>query len=47
MEAPPRFNDWFKANKVYKLQKALHGLKQFPRAWFERFAKAMENWKFL
>ena len=30
-------------NKVYKLKKTLYGLKQFPRAWFGRFAKVMKE----
>ncbi|KAL6331766.1 hypothetical protein AAG906_020105 [Vitis piasezkii] len=30
-------------NKVCKLNKALYDLKQSPRAWFGRFAKAMKN----
>ncbi|RDX65321.1 hypothetical protein CR513_56031, partial [Mucuna pruriens] len=32
-----------RGSKVCKLQKVLHGLKQFPRAWFERFTKAMKE----
>ncbi|KAK2997970.1 hypothetical protein RJ639_026398 [Escallonia herrerae] len=29
------------SRRVCKLQEALYGLKQFPRAWFERFTKSM------
>jgi len=29
--------------KVCKLKKALYGLKQSPRAWFERFSRAMQR----
>ncbi|KAJ9705810.1 hypothetical protein PVL29_003762 [Vitis rotundifolia] len=31
------------SNKVCKLKKALYGQKQFPRAWFRRFAKVMKE----
>ena len=30
-------------NKMCKLKKAIYGLKQFPRAWFGRFAKVMKE----
>ncbi|WKA06787.1 hypothetical protein VitviT2T_024671 [Vitis vinifera] len=30
-------------NKVCKLQKALYGIKQSPKAWFGRFAKVMKE----
>jgi len=36
VEQPPSFGDEKKPNHVYKLKKALFGLKQAPRAWFER-----------
>jgi hypothetical protein len=36
VEQPPGFEDDKKPNHVYKLKKALHGLKQAPRAWYER-----------
>ena len=35
VEQPPGFEDPKFPNHVYKLQKALHGLKQAPRAWYE------------
>jgi hypothetical protein len=41
MEIPPGFSCPKAEGKVCKLKKALYGLKQSPRAWFERFAKAM------
>ena len=36
VEQPPGFEDDKKPNHVYKLKKALCGLKQAPRAWYER-----------
>ncbi|GJW95659.1 putative ribonuclease H-like domain-containing protein [Tanacetum coccineum] len=32
---PPRFEDLEFPNKVYKVEKALYGLHQAPRAWYE------------
>lgn len=31
------------AGQVCKLKKALYGLKQSPKAWFDRFSKAMKS----
>ena len=36
VEQPPGFEDVKKPNHVYKLRKALYGLKKAPRAWYER-----------
>ena len=36
VEQPPGFEDPKKPNHVYKLSKALYGLKLAPRAWYER-----------
>jgi hypothetical protein len=36
VEQPPGFEDEKKPNRVYKLKKGLHGLKQAPRAWYDR-----------
>ncbi|GJT20895.1 ribonuclease H-like domain-containing protein [Tanacetum coccineum] len=38
MHQPPGFVDPNKPNYVCHLQRSLHGLKQAPRAWFQRFA---------
>ena len=43
MEVPSRFESDLAIKKVYKLKKTLHKLKQFPRAWVERFFKVMKN----
>ena len=44
MELPPGYNHIGSENKVCKLEKALNGLKQSPRAWFGRFCKAIKNY---
>ncbi|KAI3819488.1 hypothetical protein L1987_13327 [Smallanthus sonchifolius] len=36
---PPGFEDPHNINKVYKLDKALYGLQQAPRAWYETLSK--------
>lgn len=41
MEVPPGYGKDLAANTVCKLKRALYGLKQSPRAWFGRFARAM------
>ncbi|KAM0019206.1 putative RNA-directed DNA polymerase [Helianthus debilis subsp. tardiflorus] len=46
MEAPPGFNENFKAGEICRLKKSLYGLKQSPRAWFERFTLAMKKYGF-
>lgn len=42
MDSPPGFESQFN-QKVCKLQKSLYGLKQSPRAWFERFAQFIKK----
>ena len=41
MEIPPGFDDKKTKEKIYRLKKSLYGLKRSPRAWFDRFSKAM------
>jgi hypothetical protein len=35
VEQPPGFKDQEYPNHVYKIHKALYGIKQAPRAWYE------------
>jgi len=41
MELPPGYGEKTAAKTVCRLKKAFYGLKQSPRAWFERFTKVM------
>ena len=41
MEIPPGFEDAKTVGKVCRLKRSLYGLKQSPRAWFDRFRLAM------
>ena len=43
MALPPRFCKEKEETRVCKLKKSLYGLKQSPRAWFDRFAKVIKN----
>ena len=43
MEPPPGFERDLGSGKVCRLVKSLYGLKQSPRAWFERFGKVMKK----
>ncbi|KAJ9682786.1 hypothetical protein PVL29_018666 [Vitis rotundifolia] len=44
MSLPPGFEESFGVRKVCKLKKSLYGLKQSPRAWFERFGKVIKHY---
>jgi hypothetical protein len=41
MELPPGFGTSETTGKVCKLRKSIYGLKHSPRAWFDRFRKAI------
>jgi len=43
MSLPPGFEEHLGDGKVCRLRKSLYGLKQSPRAWFERFGKAVKG----
>ena len=42
MDAPPGFGETF-GTKVCKLKNSLYGLKQSPRAWFEKFTQFVKS----
>ena len=42
MDSPPGFEGRFQS-RVCKLKKSLYGLKQFPRAWFEKFTRSVKD----
>lgn len=42
MTLPPAF-DKGRSDKVCRLKKYLYGLKQSPRAWFDRFSKVLKS----
>lgn len=46
MDTPPGYTASSKTEVVCKLQRALYGLKQSPRAWFGRFSQAMKKYGF-
>ena len=43
MDLPPGFDSEWKNGKVYRLKKLLYGLKQSPRACFDRFTRAIQQ----
>ena len=45
MNPPPRFEAQFN-NRVCKLLKSLYGLKQSPRAWFDRFSTYIKSQRY-
>jgi len=47
MDLPPGFEKSLGTNKVCRLKKSLYGLKQSPRAWFERFGKAVKSYGYI
>ncbi|KAL5750189.1 hypothetical protein ACOSP7_024792 [Xanthoceras sorbifolium] len=44
MEISPGLETHSTKHKVYRFKKSLYGLKQSPRAWFERFTKAVKRY---
>lgn len=46
MDSPPGFEEKF-GSKVCKLKKSLYGLKQSPRAWFEKFTQSVRKQGYL
>lgn len=47
MTQPPGFQDAERSNYVYKLNKSLHGLKQFPGAWYEKLVDLLVSLDFI
>ncbi|WJZ84163.1 hypothetical protein VitviT2T_003782 [Vitis vinifera] len=47
MDIPAGLETTTNFNKVYRLRKSLYGLKQSPRAWFERFTKVVKGYRFV
>jgi hypothetical protein len=47
MDIPPGYTVNSKSEIVCKLQRALYGLKQSPRAWFGRFSLAMKKYGYI
>jgi hypothetical protein len=43
MQIPPGFESNHNTGKVLRLHRSLYGLKQSPRAWFDRFRQAMQK----
>ena len=44
MDLPSGFDGGYEGRKVYRLKKSLYGLKQSPRAWFDRFTKFVKKY---
>ena len=42
-DLPPSFDSKSKNGKISKLKKSLYGLKQSPRAWFDRFSSMIQR----
>ncbi|RVW76743.1 Retrovirus-related Pol polyprotein from transposon TNT 1-94 [Vitis vinifera] len=47
MDIPAVFETTSNFNKVCRLRKSLYGLKQSPKAWFERFTKVVKGYGFV
>ena len=47
MDIPAGLETTSNFNKVCRLRKSLYGLKQSPRAWFERFTKVVKRYGFV
>ncbi|RVX21560.1 Retrovirus-related Pol polyprotein from transposon TNT 1-94 [Vitis vinifera] len=47
MDIPAGLETTSNFNKVCRLRKSLYGLKQSPRAWFERFTKVVKRYEFV
>ena len=47
MDILPGYTTSSEAKIVWKLERALYGLKQSPRAWFGRFSSAMRKYGYL
>ncbi|KAH9753027.1 protein kinase domain-containing protein [Citrus sinensis] len=47
MDLPPGFENEYGIEKVCKLKRSLYGLKQSPRAWFDRFTKSVHSFGYL
>jgi hypothetical protein len=47
MKQPPGFVDSSKLGYVCRLDMALYGLKQTPRAWYSRFSAKLKDLRFI
>jgi histone deacetylase 1/2 len=47
MRQPPGYEDKAHPNYVCKLDKALYGIKQAPRAWYARLCKRLQTLSFI
>ena len=47
MDLPPGFENEYDIEKVCKPKRSLYGLKQSPRAWFDRFTKFVRSFGYL
>lgn len=46
MHQPERYVDSTKTDHICKLSKAIYGLKQAPKVWFDNLKNALVNWHF-